>query len=94
MGVAAPSLGRRGVDAHAVAGCHSEPAVRVTQTQAASVGAATGSRGWRLTDRGIAVVLITGAVLLAAAVTVITATAITVTSADYVQPGHSAIVGR
>jgi len=92
--VAAPSLGRSGVDAPAIAGCHSEPTARATQTQATAVGAATGSPGWRLTDRGIAVVLITGAVLLAAAVTVIAATAITVTSPDYVQPGHSAIVGR
>lgn len=51
------------------------------------------SAGWRLTNRGIAVVLITGALLVAAAVTVITATAITVTSDDY-HPHGSALAHR
>ncbi|SDT35379.1 hypothetical protein [Microlunatus soli] len=54
--------------------------------------AATAS--WRLTNRGIAVVMITGAMLMAAAVTVITATALTVTSPDYTPAGHSAVAGR
>ncbi|HEY9291260.1 MAG TPA: hypothetical protein VIP98_08285 [Microlunatus sp.] len=51
------------------------------------------SAGWRLTNRGIAVVLITGAVLVAAAIMVITATALTVTSDDY-RPSQSALVSR
>ena len=54
---------------------------------------AAGSTGWSLTNRGIAVVLITGAVLAAAAITVITATAITVTSDDY-RPTQSALIDR
>jgi len=48
---------------------------------------------WRLTNRGIAVVLIAGALLAAAAITVITATAITVTSDGY-HAHESALVGR
>lgn len=47
------------------------------------------SAGWQLTNRGIAVVLITGAVLAAAAITVITATAITVTSDGYHSTGSA-----
>lgn len=48
---------------------------------------------WRLTNRGIAVILVSGAMIAAAAITVITATALTVTSSDYHQP-QTSIVGR
>lgn len=65
-----------------VRSCRVERAQRVRAVQAAQAG-------WRLTERGIAVVLIAGAVLAAAAVTVITATALTVTSEDYRPAGSS-----
>ncbi len=64
----------------------------VASTSAATVGPRARA-GWRLTDRGIAVVLVAGALLLAAAVTVITATAVTVTSGSY-HPAGSAIAQR
>jgi hypothetical protein len=48
---------------------------------------------WRLTNRGIAVIMIAGAMLVAAALTVITATAVTVTAEDY-RPDQSALAGR
>jgi hypothetical protein len=83
-GVAAPSLGRprqvradpRGCDSHL------PDATWSTAGQAASAG-------WRLTHRGIAVVLIVGALLAVAALTVITATAVTVTSEGYHQHGSA-----
>lgn len=49
--------------------------------------------GWRLTERGIGVVLIAGAMVVAAALTVITATALTVTSEDY-RPPQVVTAGR
>lgn len=48
---------------------------------------------WRLTNRGIAVILLSGAVVAAAAVTVITATALTVTSSGY-HPPQTSVVSR
>jgi hypothetical protein len=55
--------------------------------------AAVADAGWRLTNRGIAVIMVAGAVLAAAALTVITATAFTVTSDDY-RPASSAVSHR
>jgi hypothetical protein len=54
---------------------------------------AVAQAAWRLTNRGIAVIMITGAMLVAAALTVITATAVTVTAEDY-RPDQSALAGR
>lgn len=59
----------------------------VARPYAGAVAPARARSGWRLTDRGIAVVLVVGAVLLAAAVTVIAATAVTVTSDTYHRAG-------
>jgi hypothetical protein len=76
--VAPPQIGRPAVRSISAArACRSEP-----RATARPVSRAV-EAGWQLTNRGIAVVLITGAVLVAAAVTVITATALTVTSEDY-----------
>lgn len=88
-GVAAPQLIPVGGQQGASRACRGERVAADTRS-AHQVAAA----GWQLTNRGIAVVMITGAMLLAAAVTVITATALTVTSADYNPPGHSAVAGR
>ena len=84
-GVPAPSLDRRSSVSR---GCGPDipQAVATPAVSAASIG-------WRLTNRGIAVVLITGALLAAAAITVIAATAITVTSDGYHSQG-SALVQR
>ena len=89
-GVVAPQLRRARSRRTQIAGCSPEfrRAVGSATTVSESVAA-----GWRLTSRGIAVVLITGAVLAAAAITVITATAITVTSDSY-HPHGSALSQR
>ncbi|QDP97155.1 hypothetical protein FOE78_15565 [Microlunatus elymi] len=84
-GLDAPSLRRSPAGSAEVRGCSTAPVRRTA--------VAAGSAGWRLTSRGIAVVLITGAVLVAAAITVITATAITVTSDNYI-PSQSALGNR
>lgn len=104
-GVPGPSVDRRlRVDARA---CRPQPEPRVDRGGArprtrAEIGrpSRAGLRvadpvaaGWHLTNRGIAVVLIAGAVLAAAALTVITATAVTVTSQDY-HPHGSALAHR
>jgi len=88
-GVAAPRLDRQTRLASGSRACRPE----FRQSSAPARAAAAASAGWRLTNRGIAVVLITGALLAAAAITVITATAITVTSDSYHSQG-SALVGR
>jgi hypothetical protein len=85
-GVAAPTLGTPRQLRTGVRGCASESRYR---PRTVVVGEAA-SAGWRLTNRGIAVVMIVAAVLAAAAITVITATAITVTSEDY-HPHGSAL---
>ncbi|GAB3925702.1 hypothetical protein GCM10011575_06300 [Microlunatus endophyticus] len=85
-GVQAPMIGR---DRHPSAGARAcRPEVAARPVSATSVPSA-----WQLTNRGIAVVLIAGALLAAAAITVITATAITVTSDGYHSHG-SALVRR
>ena len=86
-GVRAPRLDRRRPTSGPRA-CR--PELRDASVPAKALAAPT---GWSLTNRGIAVVLITGALLVAAALTVITATAITVTSDGYHSQG-SAIAGR
>lgn len=80
-GAPAPSLRRPEVQARS---CRSE----VTRRMPAAAEAT-----WRLTNRGIAVIMVTGAMLVAAALTVITATALTVTAEDY-RPDQSALAGR
>jgi hypothetical protein len=50
-------------------------------------------RHWELTNRGIALILVSGAVLAAAALTAIVTTALTVTSPDY-HPPQTSIVGH
>lgn len=52
------------------------------------VGAAEPTPGWRLTERGIALVLVVGLMLVVAALTVIGLTALRVTSPGYQVPGH------
>ena len=47
---------------------------------------------WRLTDRGIALVLVTGLLIAAAALTVVGLTAIRVTGENYHHDGGSALV--
>ena len=49
----------------------------------ADTGATSAAGNWKLTDRGIAVVMLIAAVILTAALAVIGITAIQVTSADY-----------
>lgn len=88
-GVAAPRLDRRQRLRSGSRAC--SPEFRQQSVPAKALAAA--STGWRLTSRGIAVVLITGVLLAAAAITVITATAITVTSDGYHSQG-SALAGR
>jgi hypothetical protein len=96
--VPAPAVGRRlRVDAR---GCRPEADAiesaeigRSRQTTASARIAGSVAAGWQLTNRGIAVVLVAGAVLAAAALTVITATAITVTSEGY-HPHGSALAHR
>lgn len=88
-GVPAPRLDRRSRPGSGTRAC--SPEFRPSSAPAKAVAAA--STGWRLTNRGIALVLITGALLAAAAITVITATAITVTSDGYHSQG-SALAGR
>jgi hypothetical protein len=48
------------------------------------------SRTWRLTDRGMAVVLVVAAALVAASIAVVGLTALRVTSESY-HPGHSVV---
>lgn len=88
-GVAAPRLDRQSRAHSGSRAC--SPEFRRSAVPAKAVAAA--SSGWQLTNRGIAVVLVAGALLAAAAITVITATAITVTSDNYHGQG-SALVGH
>lgn len=88
-GVAAPQL-RSGRKVRAeVSGCSPE----FSRSTATAVVSESAAAGWRLTNRGIAVILIAGAVLVAAAITVIAATAVTVTSDSY-HPHGSALSHR
>ena len=48
------------------------------------------SQGWRLTDRGLAVVLVVAAALVVASIAVVGLTALRVTSESY-HPSHSAV---
>jgi hypothetical protein len=50
------------------------------------------SAGWRLTDRGIAVILTAAVMISFAALTVIGLTALRVTSPSYQSVGHSQLV--
>lgn len=92
-GVGAPQIGRGRplrADAHA---CRAECSPAYSRPVAVRSAAGAVSTSWRLTNRGIALVLIAGAVLVAAALTVITATALTVTSDHYHSHG-SALANR
>ena len=85
-GVAAPQVQPRTLRTATARSCDVvAPERRLTATAAVA--------GWRLTNRGIAVIMVAGAVLAAAALTVIAATALTVTSEDY-QPTSSAVAHR
>lgn len=84
-GVSAPAVGHRHELRAQARGCQAEP----NRWQPAVVGVESTASGWRLTSRGIAVILIAGALLVAAAVTVITATAVTVTSDHYHSHGSA-----
>lgn len=68
-------------------------AARSCRIPAGATHSASIAPAWRLTNRGIAVILVSGAILAAAAITVVTATAVTVTSSDY-RPPQSSVVGR
>jgi hypothetical protein len=46
---------------------------------------------WRLTDRGIALVLVTGLLIITAALAVVSLTAIRVTGDRYTDVGHSVL---
>jgi hypothetical protein len=46
---------------------------------------------WRLTDRGIALVLVTGLLIVTAALAVVGLTAVRVTGERYSDPGHSVL---
>lgn len=87
-GVGAPAVGSGRRLRATARGCSAEANPRRTPAVTESV-----TSGWRLTDRGIALVLIAGAVLVAAALTVITVTAVTVTSDHYHAHG-SALADR
>ncbi len=82
-GATAPEI-RRPVEAP-VRSCRTDVAARPLPAMAKAT--------WQLTNRGIAVIVIAGAMLAAAALTVITATALTVTAEDY-RPNQSALTGR
>lgn len=84
-GVGAPAVGSGRRLRATARGCSAE----ANRRQATPVVAESVTSGWRLTNRGIALVLITGAVLVAAALTVITATAVTVTSDNYHSHGSA-----
>lgn len=88
-GVGAPAVGSGRRLRATARGCSAE--ANPLRTSAAVAQSVTS--GWRLTNRGIALVLIAGAVLVAAALTVITATAVTVTSDHYHAHG-SALADR
>ena len=50
-----------------------------------------GTPQWRLTDRGIALVLVTGLLIVTAALAVVSLTAIRVTGDRYAEVGHSVL---
>jgi hypothetical protein len=59
------------------------PRTRSVSTQFHEASRVTASPNWRLTDRGIAAVMVIAAVLVTVAVVVIGLTAVRVTDADY-----------
>lgn len=59
------------------------PGARRSTAGTRSRAAATGPATWRLTDRGVAVVMLIGLVLMVASAVAVVSTAITVTSEDY-----------
>ena len=59
-----------------------------------AVDTVSSSAPWRLTDRGIAVVLVTGMMIMVAALVVIGLTALRVTSDGYVAHGQSQLSTR
>lgn len=66
-------------------------AARPTQARSCVV-AAPQPTTWRLTDRGIAAIMVVGLMIMVAAATVIGLTAFTVTSEDYRPAGQSAFI--
>ncbi|SDS33001.1 hypothetical protein SAMN04488543_1521 [Friedmanniella luteola] len=69
---------------------------RVLRPQACAVDApaapAVASAGWRLTERGIALVLVTALLIVTAAVTVVGLTALRVTGERYADAGRTVLV--
>ena len=69
---------------------------RVLRPQACAVQApapvTTAGSAWRLTERGIALVLVTGLLIVTAAVTVVGLTALRVTGERYAGPGQTVLV--
>ena len=79
--VPGPDLSRRG-----------RPGIRACAAPVATSAPADESgAGWRLTERGIAVVLVTAAMIITAAVAVIALTALRVTGENYQSYGQSAL---
>jgi len=75
---------------------HAVPAPTLARHQRSTVqgcqleGTAAARLGWRLTDRGIAVILVVGLMIVTAALSVVALTAIRVTSTDYPVFVHAA----
>ncbi|GAA3610759.1 hypothetical protein GCM10022236_10560 [Microlunatus ginsengisoli] len=83
-GVRAPRLRSAAASAQPRA-CRSTPAppTRIRAASAAGVSSAATAAPWRLTDRGIALVLVAAAMLAVAALAVVIPTALQVTGEDY-----------
>ena len=74
---------------------HAVPAPTLTKPERSTVRACrlegTAARlGWRLTDRGIAVIMVVGMMIVTAALSVVGLTAVRVTSTDYPAFTHAA----
>ena len=75
---------------------HAVPAPTLTKPQRSTVQAcqleatAGAQLGWRLTDRGIAVIMVVGMMIVTAALSVVGLTAVRVTSTDYPAFTHAA----
>ena len=69
---------------------------RTVRPQSCAVGApapaATAADAWRLTERGIALVLVTGLLIVTAALTVVGLTALRVTGERYADAGQSILI--
>ena len=75
---------------------HAVPAPTLAKPQRSTVqacrleGTAAARLGWRLTDRGIAVIMVVGMMIVTAALSVVGLTALRVTSTDYPAFVHAA----